>query len=378
MTTTDSLVSDLYAAASGRVPWATALGNIADFLDLWLVQVLSVDKRNGSLLFNAYGGKDVNPEVSLDYVRFYNTIDPRVAPALALSADQWLYSNEHHDKAFVATNPFYQDFLIPNGGGHLAGTKILESEDALYLLAMVGHHGQTAPSAVQTPFLHQLKHHFSEAFRNLAHLREAYAELGVARELLSQFDYPMFLVDEARGLCHRNDLGSAMISKGDVIADQGGYLVFRNKSDDNQLAEAINNLHMQGDLVVPSLQRRAIPMHKADGSPLMAFVSAVAPSQTMGVFGTTQRVLIVLHDPSVNRSRMDPFVLAECFDLTPAEARVAVRIAQGSSAKEIAQETGAALPTVRSHLQRIMEKTGVNRQSDLIRILLALPARLSS
>lgn len=66
MVATDALISDLYAAASGRAAWTTVLTNIANHLDLWLVQVMSVDARNGRLSFNAYDGEGASLEAALD------------------------------------------------------------------------------------------------------------------------------------------------------------------------------------------------------------------------------------------------------------------------------------------------------------------------
>jgi len=56
--------------------------------------------------------------------------------------------------------------------------------------------------------------------------------------------------------------------------------------------------------------------------------------------------------------------------LTPAEARVAVRMARGSSTARVARELGVSLETVRTHLKRIYAKLGTTRQADLVRILL--------
>ena len=71
---------------------------------------------------------------------------------------------------------------------------------------------------------------------------------------------------------------------------------------------------------------------------------------------------------------VDPDLLASAFDLTPAECRVAFHIAQGRTTKEIASQIGVQHDTVRKQLQAIYQKTATNRQVDLIRLLLNLPA----
>lgn len=71
---------------------------------------------------------------------------------------------------------------------------------------------------------------------------------------------------------------------------------------------------------------------------------------------------------------VDTDLLASAFDLTPAECRVACHIAQGRTTKEIASQIGVQDDTVRKQLQAIYQKTATNRQVDLIRLLLNLPA----
>lgn len=70
-------------------------------------------------------------------------------------------------------------------------------------------------------------------------------------------------------------------------------------------------------------------------------------------------------------------VLRRLYGLTPAEARLAARLLAGQELNAIAAETGVSTSTVRSHLKAIFAKTGVTRQSELVRLLLRGPAGLA-
>jgi DNA-binding CsgD family transcriptional regulator len=66
------------------------------------------------------------------------------------------------------------------------------------------------------------------------------------------------------------------------------------------------------------------------------------------------------------------------FDLTPAEARVARSLASGKTVADIATDGGVSRNTIRTQLDRVMEKTGCNRQADVVALLTAIsPARLT-
>ena len=62
--------------------------------------------------------------------------------------------------------------------------------------------------------------------------------------------------------------------------------------------------------------------------------------------------------------------LAQRYDLTPAETRVAIHLADGGSVAGYAAAFGVSAGTVRSQLKSIFAKTGINRQSALHRIMI--------
>lgn len=368
----DELISDVYLAANGHADWSVVLGNVATFFDLWTAQVIGVDKRNGHLLFSIYGGK-ATPQTSLDYFRQYGSIDPRVAPGMALSKDQWLHCHLHFDETFVQQSPFYQQFLIPHGGRWLSGTKLLDDDDVIFLLAFMRGKERAPMLPGEFALMDRFKHHFTEALRNLIHVRETYAQIGMSRELLRQFNCPMFLVDETRGVWHVNAAATALLAQHDVVSVDGGYLKCCDKRSDAALSEAIHALRLSNAPVPGELPRRTVALRRRGGSRCIAIVSAVKAQTAMGAFGHASRALVIIHDPQGSSVPMDAFIVAECFDLTPAEAQVAVQIATGSSVDQIAKQSGVSLPTVRTHLQHALEKTGVARQADLTRLLHGMP-----
>ena len=57
------------------------------------------------------------------------------------------------------------------------------------------------------------------------------------------------------------------------------------------------------------------------------------------------------------------------YKLTPAELRVLMAIVEVGGTPEVAKTLGISDTTVKTHLQRIFVKTGVNRQADLVKIV---------
>src|SRR5262249_37737130 len=66
------------------------------------------------------------------------------------------------------------------------------------------------------------------------------------------------------------------------------------------------------------------------------------------------------------------------FDLTPAEARVARHLASGKTVEDIAATGGTSTNTIRTHVRGVLEKTGCNRQADVVALLTGIsPSRLT-
>lgn len=64
-----------------------------------------------------------------------------------------------------------------------------------------------------------------------------------------------------------------------------------------------------------------------------------------------------------------PLLFERLYGLTPAEARIAARLMDGSNIAEIARVLGITSNTARTHLSRILAKTGTRRQAELISLL---------
>lgn len=67
--------------------------------------------------------------------------------------------------------------------------------------------------------------------------------------------------------------------------------------------------------------------------------------------------------------------LQQRFGLTPAESVLALEILRGDGREAAAGRLGISVSTARTHLSRIYEKTGVNRQAELVRLILGAGGR---
>ncbi|OZA75960.1 MAG: hypothetical protein B7X76_11280 [Azorhizobium sp. 39-67-5] len=119
---------------------------------------------------------------------------------------------------------------------------------------------------------------------------------------------------------------------------------------------------------------QSIPMRpKAGGT---AFVLHVLPVRGVARDVFKACVAMVVATPVVAGPVLPAEVLVSLFDLTPAEARVAHRVAGGATVEATAAVLGVSLETVRSQLKAALGKLGITRQAELVGLLSALPTPL--
>lgn len=98
------------------------------------------------------------------------------------------------------------------------------------------------------------------------------------------------------------------------------------------------------------------------------------PAREMPGWGVTapRGVLVIASDPS-QAAGADAARLQRLYALTAAEAGLARDLLAGHDVAGIARLSGRSVATIRTHLARLLQKTGTTRQVDLVRLLLSLP-----
>ncbi|WP_404333675.1 LuxR C-terminal-related transcriptional regulator [Sphingomonas sp. MMS12-HWE2-04] len=191
----------------------------------------------------------------------------------------------------------------------------------------------------------------------------AQATFEAAIETLS---VPVVLTDGQLRIVYTNSAARQMLASGHLIHDRRGLLGTATKPGTRALEIAI--ARASTDISTLGRKGLGIPV-RSDAGPNGALHvlplrqgSALAPGAVVAVF--------VAHTDT-------PFIapteiVSALFELTPAEARVFGPIAEGLTVAETAAELGVEQSTVKTHMLRIYEKTGVRRRSELQRMASSL------
>ena len=192
---------------------------------------------------------------------------------------------------------------------------------------------------------------------------------GIFNALLDTMNFGIFILNDERKPLFANAKAVRLIGEGGAFHIDGqGALRVAHAPADRKLNENIDALR-QG---CPKGKMRPISVDSdKQGSGMFAWVSLLAyppddePTSQPGKM--TNVTSLIVTQKTQKEVRRD--VLADLFNLTPAESGLLMYLLQGLSPNQYAALKNRSQNTVRNQLKSIFEKTEVRRQSDLVSLV---------
>jgi DNA-binding CsgD family transcriptional regulator len=254
--------------------------------------------------------------------------------------------------------PIYRNVWRPLGVGWGMATAIPipTGENVTFILSRRMELGPFERASADR--LDELRPHLARSVMISARLQLERAR--VAGEALAAIGVPALVFNETGKVLSANPLIEAMTD----YVRWGAFdrIGLKDKSADKLLRESIAHIDSEGGSNV-----RSFPIHDAAGQAVM--VAHVIPIRLSArdIFLRCAAVLAIM---PVAAPQAPPVELVQSlFDLTPAEARVARSPASGKTVEDIASDGGVSLNTVRTHVRGLLEKTGCDRQVEVVALL---------
>jgi DNA-binding CsgD family transcriptional regulator len=115
----------------------------------------------------------------------------------------------------------------------------------------------------------------------------------------------------------------------------------------------------------------AIP-HPIDGRLITILVTPVRSRDAVAILHLRDSAAILFMFDPARSTAPPPEWIMDAYQLTMAEAQVALQASTGRSVSEIGIRLNVSPNTVKTHLQRIFTKTGVRGQAELVGLIAAL------
>lgn len=357
------VIEQLYRAATGSVDvtWECALADVKRVVQGHEVTLCEVDMPRRELVFHV-GAGDAPPTARHAYKKHFHLCDPMLKRLHRTTLGRWVHCNELFDDAFVASDPFYQEYLLPNGGRWVSGIKLATSDDRAFSL-MVTRRAELGPLAGDD-FLacDLLSFHIAKAYA-FAQLHAQLKRQHAAAELaLQHVGSPIFMLDGECRLLFSNQLARSLLSSGSVFSESEGRIVLTDARDDRVIRALVATLFREADgYRFPASAYLSFAASEHDGiarsarTCVLGMMLILLRDQGEAASGACPVLLAVTHELK-DDPKADPNVLVRAFGLTKAEAAVAICVAQGVSVGQIATEHGRAVSTVRSQVKSVLAK----------------------
>jgi DNA-binding CsgD family transcriptional regulator len=371
MTTLDQfsgLVGDIYDAALDPALW-----------DQTLKRVFSAAGGNNAALVLFDRQKRRPPQIIAappfepaqirKYDAYYGQFDP-LAPTLERSRVGEIVTARAVTTESQRHGEFYNDWAHPNKTGDTVFVNILDSTSGVCNF-MMGHPWRSDPFV--TPDVLQLVSLLAPHLQRALQAQLGFGPLSLIRDgaldLVERWRHGCVLVTFAGHVLYANRAASEIAASRDGLSLGTRGLRAALAPDDAALQRLIR-LACIGD--GPRSSSRIAISRGSGRRPYTIQVMPLRSCHARFLNGPAAAlVLVVDHE---REAHLPPADLQEVYDLTPAEAEVAVRVLRGHGLQYVAGELRVSLSTVRVHLQRVFEKTGTHRQAELVRLLIELDA----
>lgn len=367
------LIGKIYDAALDEKLWATVSPAIAAAFDAPSAALQLRDTHTGAVnLLSLTENYDAKSMAS--YEAYFGEKDPWVLGALRVNMATAVTTQDLMDPKELLNSEFYHDWCRPLGLFNLVGALLPVDRGEFAGLGIIrplaGERFEELDKALVAQFLP----HLQRALQIRRRLVIPSVEGQAARETLDRTATATVVVSRDGHILLANRKAEQLFREADAIRSVGNRLAAVGRRAAERLSRLI---HDATDTAAGGGNSSGgmLAVDRPDRLPLTVLVVPFRPAQN-GIGAPLPAAILFIRDPEMLTAAA--LALQGLFGLTQAEAVVASALADGKSVNEIGTASGISLNTARTHVKNIFAKTGTNRQSQLVALLLRSVAVLTA
>jgi DNA-binding CsgD family transcriptional regulator len=363
------LLEVLYSAPLEQEQWQRFLTLLSQHTQSTFAAFLCADSRFG-LSVRSHSGPEIAAESVMAYNERYAGSDPFRAPALSDPRPRIVDGDELLPNEGLLRTEMFRDVILPLGGRF--ATIVLLTVNVRRLEAIsIWRTPERGPMDEESlRLLHLLFPHIQKALEIRQALGIAQERAAGAEAIADSSPTATFLLSRHGEVLHRNAAADALLEGSAALAIEDGVLVATQAS----YQEPLRRLYEDAALVSSSRAAHALALPRGaggDGAGGQALQLLLAPLPPRQRSRTDADLILLVTDPE-RPVHFPDGVLRSLYGLTAAQTEVANGILTGYTLTEIAALRHVSVGTVRQQMKNILTKTGTSRQSDLVRLLMAL------
>ncbi|VVO65897.1 hypothetical protein PS850_01062 [Pseudomonas fluorescens] len=275
-----------------------------------------------------------------------------------MTDDEWISSS------------FYLLFCQPHDCHQMLGADIRMPDGSTVRLRINRPRGQARFSQVERAMCAMLLPHLRRALHMHSLLDRSESLGSLYSQTISRMAVATIVLDENGTVVQLNPVAREIIASQDGLKVVGGRLEATYPSDNRELSRLVRNAFQRVKQGHAGLQiAEATSISRPSGKVSLGVVVELIPTQEL-VEGKGKPTVVVYVRDAVSKSLVSNVVTSQLYNLTPAETLLALELANGLSLEEASEALNIRRNTARAHLRSIFSKTGVRRQTELVRIML--------
>ena len=359
-----TLVGEIYDAALDATLWRPTLAKAARFVGGYAASLFT--KSASSLTGTNVYDSGIEARVADSYFTNYIKLDPLVMGHVFAEIGRPTAVSDLMPYGEFVQSRFYEEWAKPQGFVDFAGAVLDKSSGRAAMFGVFRHEQDGEVDEATRQRMQLVVPHVRRAALVAGVIDQKSATAANLAESLDGLACGLFLVDASGRILHANIAGRRMLDAGDFLRIANGRLAAGEPATDSELSQIIAAT-AGGDRALGA-KGIALPLSSRDGQRYLAHALPLASDARRSAGGSAATLAIFVHSAAVETPAM-PEVIARAYDLTLAELRVLLAIADIGGAPEVADALGIATSTVKTHLGRLYEKTGARRQADLAKLV---------
>jgi len=363
--TLNDVISSFYEAAMGNISWQAPLGLAAELLNASNA-VFSVRDPITRKAHFSFGNFGTNETFVRNFAETYAILSPFVISSAVSAEGEAVNPINLIGREEYEEGRFYKEWSQPQGYHDYIGSVLVRQPQAVYTIAF----GRTTDRPLFTDAdlakLEQLAPHVTRALHISGRLNTLETEKAELLATLDSLAAPVILVDNSATIRQINTAGVELLEQQRGVLNLQGRLKFSNPSQESEFRSSFSLIEKQ-PLLMKSKLENGMRVH---------LVPRQLQKNRDYASARDERMLALFDHPEPSIKPIGA-QLRDRFGFTVAELRVMLLLLDGHTMNDISKNLGLALPTIKTHVQNLFDKTNTHRQSDLVRTVMSLNQAVS-
>jgi DNA-binding CsgD family transcriptional regulator/PAS domain-containing protein len=363
-----NILGAIYDAALDEAAWVSCLETIrAGFAGNYASLIVRTETTEDIGLIVSAGVNQPNLDPGNPYIA--------MSPFAGMVPDQIVTLGDVISERDWRASDYYLSYCKPQDVFHVIAADISTRNGGIYGLRITRPETAEAFSRAEIDFCQLLIPHIKRALNLHLSINEDRKVSTLYSQAMAQLMVGVVILDQDRQVLECNPAATAILEMKDGLRVVGQQLEAAYTNDNRKLQSLVQDAMDKSNGSKASLNQ-AMSVTRPSGRLAWGLIVQTISSDQWTEGKQRPSVAIFLRD---TEGRVDPPVrlAQQLFHLTPAETALAIQLANGLSLEDASEALNIRRNTARAHLRSIFSKTGVRRQTELVRIFLNSVAWLS-